>query len=170
MNIESALERKLIDSSKDKTVSFLNSHPEYFTEAIELAVSDKQPFSWRAASLVWSCMDENDRRVRPYIKSIVKCIKDKKDGHQRELLKILYKMDIDDKYEGRIFDICMNLWEQTGKDPSVRMTAFKYIIKISRKYPELMEEVAILTQDHYLESLSPGIHRSIERMLGGRGI
>ena len=113
--MESKLEEKLISSYKDEMISFLKSHPEYFNEAIELAISDKQPFSWRAAFLLCSCMEENDKRIQKYIKSIVNSIKDKKDGHQRELLKVLYKMEIDEKFEGRIFDICMRLWEQISK-------------------------------------------------------
>ena len=47
-----------------------------------------------------------------------------------KLLKILYKMEINEKYEGIIFDICIRLWEQISKEPSVRMTALKFIIKI----------------------------------------
>jgi hypothetical protein len=163
--VESALEEKLISSYKKEMVSFLKSHPEYFDEAVKLAISDKQPFSWRAAFLLTSCMEENDKRIQKYIKAIVDSIKSKKDGHQRELIKILYKMDIKEKYEGVLFDICMSIWEGIGKDPSVRITALKFILKVATKHPELMEEIFFLTQDHYLESLSPGVKRSIERIM-----
>jgi hypothetical protein len=161
----SVLEEKLIASYKTEMISFLKAHPEYFEEALQLAISDKQPFSWRAAFLLWSCMEENDKRVQKHIKSIVNSIKTKKDGHQRELLKILSNMEIKEKYEGRLFDICISLWEQIDKKPSVRMTAFKFILKIAKKHPELKEEINFLTQDHYLESLSPGVKNSIERMV-----
>ena len=163
--MESSLENKLMTSYKNEMISFLKSHPEYFEEAIQLSIGDKQPYSWRAAFLLFDCMEENDKRIKKHIKPIVNCIKHKKDGHQRELLKILYKMEIKTNYEGQIFDICMNLWEQINKAPSVRLTALKFIIKIASKYPELLEEIIPLTQDHYLESLSPGIKRSIERMM-----
>lgn len=163
--MESVLENKLITSYKEEMISFLKSHPEYFEEAVQLAVTDKQPYSWRAAYLLSGCMDNNDPRIRNHILLILNSIRDKKDGHQRELLKILYKMEISKKHEGKIFDICMNLWEQLNKDPSVRMTAFKFIIKIVKKHPELMEEIIFLTQDHFLETLSPGVKHSIEKMM-----
>lgn len=115
----SVLEEKLISSYKDEMISFLNNHPEYFDEAIQLAISDKQPFSWRAAFLLWNCMEDNDKRIQSYIKLIVDSIKTKNDGHQRELLKILSKMEIKEKYEGKLFDVCMGLWEQISKQPSV---------------------------------------------------
>lgn len=60
----SALENKLISTYKDEMILFLNNHPEYFNEAIQLAISDKQPFSWRAAFLLWSCIADNDKRIQ----------------------------------------------------------------------------------------------------------
>ena len=163
--MESVLESKLISCYKEEMISFLKSHPEHFDEAINLAISNKQPFAWRAAFLLTSCMEENDKRIQKYIKLIVDNIKTKKDGHQRELIKILYKMDIKEKYEGTLFDICMTIWEGIGKNPSVRITALKFILKIANKHPELLEEIVFLTQDHYLESLSSGVKRSVERMM-----
>lgn len=161
--MESNLENKLLISNKNEMISFMNSHPEYFDEAIELALSDKQPFSWRAAFVLWSVIEENDKRIKKYINQIVKAIKDKNDGHQRELLKILLMMDLDEKYEGFLFDLCMNIWEQIGKAPAVRVNALKMIIKIASKHPELKKEISFLAQDHYLESLSPGARHSAKK-------
>ena len=76
--METVLESKLISSYKKEMISFLESHPEHFDEAIKLAISDKQPFAWRAAFLLTSCMEENDKRIQKYIKSIVEKIKTKK--------------------------------------------------------------------------------------------
>lgn len=163
--METVLENKLMSAYKDEMISFLKSHPEYFDEAIQLAISDKQPYSWRAAFLLWGCIEENDKRIHKYVKSIVDSIKTKKDGHQRELLKILSKIEIKEKYEGQLFNICINLWEQIDKDPSVRITALKFMIRIVKKYPELLEEIMVLTQDHYLESLSPGVKRSVGKII-----
>jgi len=163
--MESVLENKLMTLYKEGMISFLKTHPNHFDEAVQLATTDKQPYSWRAAFLLWGCMEENDIRIRKYVKSIVDSIKTKKDGHQRELLKILYKMEINEKYEARLFNICMGLWEQIDKDPSVRITALKFIIKIAKKYPELLAEIKVLTQDQYLESLSPGVKRSATKII-----
>jgi len=143
----------------------MENHPEYFEEAIELAVADKQPYSWRAAWLLWSCMEENDQRIKKYIEDIVSVVKDKNDGHQRELIKILLQMELKEKYEGILFNICMDVWEQINKSPSVRITALKFIIKIAKKHPELSQEISFLTQDHYLESLSPGVKHSVSKMM-----
>jgi hypothetical protein len=161
----SLFEDKLLNSYKDEMISFMHAHPEFFEEAIQLAISDKQPYAWRAAWLLWSCMEMNDRRIRKYIKSIVDNLGDKEDGHQRELLKILLKMDISEECEGILFDHCMDIWEQINKAPSVRINALQFIIKIANKHPELTKEIKFLAEDHYLESFSPGAKRSVLKLI-----
>lgn len=163
--METPLEHILTNSYKEGMISFLHSHPEYYKEAIELAISNKQPYSWRSAWLLWSCMEENDIRVQGYIRKIIDTIPTKEGGHQRELIKILAKMELNDEHEGRLFNICMNIWESINKRPSVRYNAFVFILKIAKRHPELSGELAFITQDRYLESLSPGIRNSISRMI-----
>ena len=163
--METALEKTLTSCYKDEMISFMENHPEAFDEAIELAVCDKQPYSWRAAFVLLSVIQDNDKRIQKHIKRIVKAVKGKSDGHQRELLKILLMMELDEKYEGFLFDLCMNIWEQIDKSPSVRVNALKMIIKIANKHPELVKEISFLAQDHYLESLSPGARRSVRKLM-----
>jgi hypothetical protein len=163
--MQSPLEKTLTSCYKDEMIAFMNAHPECFEEAVELAVSDKQPYSWRAAWLLWSVIEENDKRIKRFIKRIANAAKTKSDSHQRELLKILLMMELVEKDEGVLFDLCMNIWEQISKAPSVRVNALKLIIKIANKHPELKKEISFLAQDHYLESLSPGARHSVLKLL-----
>jgi len=72
------LEETLNTLYKNEMVAFLKKHPEYFEEAIQLAISDKLPYSWRSAWLLWSVMTKNDSRFDNYIPAILQSIKDKK--------------------------------------------------------------------------------------------
>jgi hypothetical protein len=163
--VETELEHILISACKNDMISFMRAHPKYFDEAINLALSEKQPFSWRAASLLWSCMKENDRRIQGYIKKIIDILTTKNDNHQRELLKILLQMELKKEYESFLFDVCMTIWEKINKKPSVRLTAFKVIVKIAKKHPDLSREIIFLTQNQYLDSLSPAVKKSISKMI-----
>jgi len=163
--METTLEKTLTSCYKNEMISFMDNHPEVFEEAIELAVSDKQPYSWRAAWLLWSCIDENDKRLKKHIKKIVNALENKSDSHQRELLKILLMIELDERYEGILFDLCMDIWEQINKAPSVRINALRLIVKIANSHPELKQEISFLTQDHYLASLSPGARHSALKIM-----
>lgn len=163
--METALEHILTSSYKADMISYMDAYPEDFEEAIKLAISNKQPYSWRAAWLLWSCMEENDQRIQGYIKNIIDTITTKNDDHQRELFKILLQMELNEKYEGFLFNVCVTVWEKINKKPSVRLTAFKIIVKIAKKHPDLSHEIIFLTQNQYLDSLSPAVKRSISKMI-----
>ena len=164
--MKNRLENKLIKHFiKEELVLFINSDSEIFKEAIDLALSDNQPQAWRSAWLLGHCMQKNDQRLRNQVKAIIEIIENKKDGHQRELLKILEKMEIDENQEGTLFNICMNIWEAINKSSSVRIVAFRLLIKIVKKYPELNKEIEFLSQRHYINTLSPGIRHSFEKII-----
>jgi hypothetical protein len=163
--METALEWILTNSYKSDMKSYLSAHPEDFEEAIKLAITDKQPYSWRAAWLLWSCMEKNDRRIQGYVKTIIEALSEKNDDHQRELLIILQQMDIHEELEGLLFNHCVTVWEKTSKKPSVRFNAFKLIVKIAQKHPDLSREIVFLTQDQYMDSLSSTVKKSIFAMI-----
>jgi hypothetical protein len=161
----SNLEKILTNSYKAGMISYINEHPEEFESAIDLAVSNKQPYSWRAAWLLWSCMDANDSRLDNYISKIIEIIPQRNDGHQKDLLKILYMLDLPDDLEGKVFDLSISLWEQLNKIPSVRYNAIKLLFKILKKHPELFPEIEFFLQEHYFHTLSPGVKRGVYKMV-----
>ena len=152
---------------KDPIVSLLRKNPDVFDEAIHLALQSDERTAWRAAWVLFHAMEDHDPRLQPHLAAFVSALRDKRDGHQRELLKIIERLKPDDDLEGELFDICMSIWENQGKSPSARITAFRIMFGISKKYPELLQELKFLLQEHYTESLSPGIRNSLRRMVEG---
>lgn len=159
------LEHLLLSSHKDEMISFMEAHPEVFDQAIKLAISDKKPCSWRAAWLLWSCIEENDPRVQGYVKDIIDTIKTKNHNHQRELMKILQQMELNEEYQGYLLDVCVTIWKKIDNKPSVRFNAFKMIMKIAQKHPDLTNEVVLLTQNQYMDYLSSSAQKSISKMV-----
>ena len=164
--METTLEYILTNSYKSEMISYMKSHPEDFEEALRLAITNKQPYSWRAAWLLWSCMEKNDERIVRYIEKIIDTLQTKCDEQVRELMIILQRMELKDHYEGKLFDICVDFWK-TGKQPSVRYNAFKLMVKILKKHPDLSKEIIFLTDSHYTDSLSDNLKKSISKMITG---
>lgn len=163
--MDASLEWILTNTYKADLIAWLTARPEAFEEIIKLSLTGKQPVAWRAAWLLWSCMSENDQRVQPYTAEMVGSLAGRNDNHQREILIILRKMEIPEETEGLLFDLCTKVWENAGKKPAVRLNAFKLLVKIAGKHPELQKELIFLTQPHYIVSLSPAAHKSILRLM-----
>ncbi|MDE5424108.1 hypothetical protein L3073_17985 [Ancylomarina sp. DW003] len=161
---ETKLEHILTHSYKADMVAHMKSHPEDFEEAIKLAISDQQPYSWKAAWLLWSCMEKNDQRIHRYVEKIIDTIPSKCDEQVRELLIILQRMELAGYSEGKLFDTCINIWEKIGKQASIRYNAFKLMMKIIKDHPDLSKEIAFLTESCYTDSLSDNVKKSISKM------
>jgi len=155
----------LIRRRKSEMVEFMSNHPHSFDQAMELALGNEENLSWRATWLVAGIQKKNDLRIKPFIQKIIDILPDRDDGHQRELLKILLKMELDEDFESLLFDISVTLWEQVRKQSSVRYYAFLGMMKVVEKYPELKNEVISLTQPHFINSLSPGIRKGIYKSI-----
>ncbi len=163
--MDKSLEWILTNTVKAELIAWLDAHPEAFEETLKLSLTNNQPYAWRASWLLWSCMKENDPRVQPYVAGIAGSLSVRNDEHQREFLIILRKMEIPEESEGLLFDVCTRVWEKTGNKPALRLNAFKMLVKIAAKHPELQQEMKFLTQPHYTGSLSPAAIKSISRLL-----
>lgn len=144
---------------------YLQENPDQFEEMVSEIYNEDIEIAWRAAWITGHGLEKNDKRLIPHVDNLIELIPDKRDGLQREVLKLLMKMDLDDDQEGFLFDICMTIWEKVNKSPSVRMTAFQFIAKTVEKYTDLKHEISFITQSQYSETLSPGIRKSFERMV-----
>ena len=150
--------------SKDDMVDKINSGFYDFKNLIEFSFSDKKKVAWRSIWLIGQCINYNDNRIKPYINDYLKYLKDKDDGHQREILKILEKIAIPDDLQGILYDECIFIWKDVNRSSSVRITAFRILADIATKYPDLINEIELLIGKEYYETLSDGIKYSFDRI------
>lgn len=129
-------------------------------ELSDLTTEDN-PKGWRSAWTVGKFMKKNDPLVIPYIDQILEAIPHRNESHQRELLKIITKLELNDDQVGIAFNIAVSLWENLGKAPAVRYYSFKLLVKIGEKFPELKPEIKALANDQYIDSLTRGVKHSI---------
>lgn len=161
----SQLENILTNTLKKTMIEYINDNPDEFDNLVQLIFTDRQPFAWRAAWLTWSCMDENDVRIEKYVLSLIDCLPDKPSNMRKDIYCILANMNVDEDHEGRLFDQCISDWENLSNKPAVRANALKVIIKIGKKYPELLPEIRALTKDLYLQNASIGLKKSVEKRI-----
>lgn len=146
--------------SKESLLQFLKNTPDAFIPLLELGVTNKK-IAWKAAWLVGHVATDFDPRIVPFIEPMLTKIGSFPQGQQRQILLLLLKMQLNDAQEGRLFDTCLQIWENIKLIPSTRITAMKFILKTVKKYPELKPEVSLWTQEMYMDSLSPGIKNSL---------
>jgi hypothetical protein len=152
--------------NKDQVIDRLTKNPGEVAEAIACMYGHEQPQGWRAAWVLKFVLTKNDERIGyTGVNRILQALGNRPDGHQRELIHVLDKFDMDDDQEGLFFEQCLIIWRSVSKTPSVRHMAFRQLAKVIKKYPELYSEIAYYVDDEYLSTLSPGIKSSIKRLI-----
>ncbi|MGI9594453.1 MAG: hypothetical protein ACR2MH_07620, partial [Patiriisocius sp.] len=79
----------------------------------------------------------------------------------RELLKIVSKFKLSQKQEGYLLDICINVWKDIKLKSGTRYYAMILILDISKRYPDIRNEIDYLISAYYTDTLSPGIKCTI---------
>jgi hypothetical protein len=80
-----------------------------------IAVSALKPNNWRAAWVLQSMLRRYDPRLFNHIDGIIAFLPIAEDGHQRELLKVLYIQELSGVQKSQLFDSCITLWETLKK-------------------------------------------------------
>ena len=159
------LEHILTHTHKEEMIAYLKSHPADFSEALQLALVDKQPYSWRAAWLLWSCMERDDKRIKRYLNKIISILPFRNESQQRDLMMILLRMNLNDDQQAKLFDVCTDIWFDVKKKPSVRINAFKLMTSVSKSHPELIPELISMTESRFVQSLSHGVRHSLNKII-----
>ena len=147
-------------------LEYVNKHPSLFADLIEGSLDVEHPKAWRAAMLLGHAMIKDDLRVSPYIDDFINCLPLlNHDGHQRQLLIILDKLSLSENQNGYLFNHCLSFWEQVNKIPSTRIRAFQAMVKMTKKFPELKDELRLFTTEYYTQTLSEGIKISFQRIV-----
>lgn len=163
--METKLESVLTTSMKSATLSYIEDHPESKEELITLSISNKQPYAWKAAWYLGYLLKKNDPEIIQHVETILEILPKRNESQQRELLKILLTIDIDEEFEGRLFDLCIEFWQNPKKPPAIRYYAFKQMYKTASRHPDLTPELLAILGPQYLDSLTPGIGASIRKMV-----
>ncbi|MBL7811070.1 MAG: hypothetical protein JNL57_02505 [Bacteroidetes bacterium] len=155
-----SLRHILTHCMKPEMIQYAQENPHYKQEMLDLAVSDETPCAWRAAWLLCDVMSVNDPEAKKYVPQIFFRMKNAPDGHIRELLKVLKKLDLTTEQEWQLYGICRDLWQDIQKQGSLRWHALQQIIHMTKTYPELKDEFDYLTEPRFLDSLSHGARKS----------
>ncbi len=150
---------------KKRLVAQFREDPVAVEKAIQIAISSDQPQAWRAAWVLKELIEPNDARMIDHLDQMVSILIDRPDGHQRELLHLIDRFELSDEQEGILFETCIEIWKHAGKSSSVRYNAFKKLVEVVKRYPELVSEISYLTDEEYLSTLSPAIKRNVIKMI-----
>ncbi len=155
-------ELKLVDSSRklaDFLVDDVGNDPERFNEMMQLSMRDVYPISMRAARIVTLVSEKYPELVYPHISKIISELHIlNTEGVLRSYLKIITELSypFNDDQLGILTDMAFNWLTNPKEAIAIRYYSIEILLMVSKKYPEIGNELKSILNE-LLEDSSSGL-------------
>lgn len=138
---------------------------------VELCLGEDPKLNWRAAWLIRSLPRAEVQALFPSALGLIDRLQQPcpRDGYWREILKLISLLELNEEEEGLLYDAAIKIWEDLSLASAVRATALFTMAQIAEHYPELKQELLAYQDDHFLQGISPGIKKQIQRLFASLG-
>ncbi len=131
-----------------KIVKWVGNSQQRFNQLFALFTSDEYRVVQRAAWPVSYCVMANPALISRHWKKLIHNLK-KENTHnavKRNTIRLLQKIDIPEKYQGELMDICFSYVESPTEEVAVKCFSLTVLYNLSKKYPDIYPELKTLTE------------------------
>lgn len=154
-------EEILFEHSKaqcSKIVAWVGDSQERFNELFKLFIGDEEyRVVQRAAWPVSYCVEAHPRLIKPNFSKLIKNLQKSNlhDAVKRNSTRLLQHVDIPEKYQGDVMNLCFAWVESPTEAIAVKVFSLTVLGNLSNLYPEIIPEIKLLIDDQ-LPHATPG--------------
>lgn len=136
-------------------------------ELLVYALSENQLVSNRAIWVLTHCSDMEPDRIKPFHEILINHLKNKKlhSGVVRSILRIFQTQHVPKNLQSFVLDKCYDYIKNPSEAIAVRAFAMTVIFNISKPYPDLLNELAIVLNHLNIAEESAGIKNRAKHTL-----
>ncbi|MEP6627899.1 MAG: hypothetical protein ABJA32_07945 [Ginsengibacter sp.] len=149
MNLRNQILAEHTKTNCQKIVSWVGDDIKKFNELFELFLQSEYRITQRAAWPMSHCAIAHPEFMQNNFDKLVQNLK-KPGIHnsiKRNSLRLLQEVDIPDKYDGDIMEICFQFVEAPEGAVAIKAFSLTILGKLAKKYPEIIPEIKLLIED-----------------------
>ena len=134
-----------------KIVNWVGINQQRFDELFTLFLQDEYRVTQRASWPLSYCVSANPVFINKQWKSLINNLK-KPDLHnaiKRNTIRLLQDIEIPEKYQGEIMNICFTYLESPTEALAVKAFSMTVLANLAKLYPEIKTELRLLIEDQY---------------------
>jgi hypothetical protein len=130
-------------------VNWVGSSQQRFDELFGLFLNDEYRVVQRAAWPVSYCVIANPHFINKHWKQFISNLKKTSlhDAVKRNSIRLLQDIEIPEKYQGDLMDICFKYLESPTEALAVKVFSMSVLGNLAKKYPEIKPELKLLIED-----------------------
>lgn len=160
----------LAEHSKAHTLelcTYVGDNKKRFKELMKLFLGPEYRITQRAAWIVSYCVENHPELIKPYISKMVDNLYHEglHDAVKRNTLRIFQFIDIPEKEEGKLFDICMKFLLSSTEAIAIKAFGVTVLNNIAKKHPDLQLELKLVVEDLAQHAEEPALKVRYRRVL-----
>jgi hypothetical protein len=136
-------------------------------ELVTCALSENHLLSSRAMWVLAHCSDIDYDSLKKYHSRLIKNLERPglHNGVIRNTLRLYQEHPVPEKHHSFLLDICYRYLKDPSEAIAVRAFSITVVFHISKPYPELLDELAIVLQHLNIQEEPPGIRSRVKNTL-----
>jgi len=166
MNLRNEILKEHSKAQCNKIVQWVGNDQKRFAELFHLFLKDEYRVVQRAAWPVSYCVIAHPKLISKHWSKLIKNLQKPgiHDSVKRNSIRLLQDIEIPEKYEGEIMDICFKYLESPTEALAVKVFSMTVLANLSNKYPDIIPELTLLIEDQ-LPTQSAGFKSRAKKVL-----
>lgn len=148
MNLREEILKEHSKAQCIKIVNWIGDDQKRFDELFYLFLHDEYRVVQRAGWPVSNCIIRQPKFIKKHWANLIKNVQ-KPNLHgavKRNTVRLLQALDIPEKYQGEIMNICFAFVESPIEEVAVKAFSLTILGNLARQYPEIMSELKLLIE------------------------
>ena len=133
----------------NKIVNWVGKDKKKFNELFYLFLHSEYRITQRAAWPLSYCAIAHPHFIENNFEELVGNLKQPglHDSIKRNTVRLLQSVDIPEKYEGTVMEICFKYLESPGEAVAIKAFSLTVLGRLAKKYPEIIPEIKLLIEE-----------------------
>lgn len=166
MNLRNEILKEHSKAQCNKIVQWVADDQKRFAELFNLFLNDEYRVVQRAAWPVSFCVIAHPKLISKHWNQLIKNLQKPgiHDSVKRNSIRLLQYIEIPEKHEGAIMNICFGYLGSPTEALAVKVFSMSVLGNLSKKYPDIIPELRLLIEDQ-LPTQSAGFKSRAKKVL-----
>lgn len=149
MNLRETILQEHSKKQCNKIVAWVGVDQKKFNELFNLFLNSEYRVTQRAAWPLSYCVIAHPQFIKSHYSKLITNLKKPglHDSFKRNTVRLLQVLDIPEKYEGDLMDICFQYLQSPGEPVAVKAFSITVLGNLAKKYPEIIPEIRLLIEE-----------------------
>ena len=149
MNLEETILKEHSKKQCNTIVKWVGNDSKKFNELFDLFLNGEYRITQRAAWPLSYCAIAHPGFMKNNFGKLLNNLKKPAlhDSIKRNSIRLLQAIEIPEKYEGRVMEICFKYLESPKEAVAIKAFSLTVLSRLAKKYPEIIPEIKLLIEE-----------------------